>query len=239
MSARLLTTVIVLASAAGCAAVTRVPIPVPISTLGGSRPVTPQGLYAIVEFGDGVWGQEQKRVELVGGGIGAAVADRLEVGARWYSATQADYGGDARVVRGKGRLLDLHSGRVAVAIDVARLSGQQGSSVQDDRMSGWDVALPVTLYPLSHDNSPDGRLGVYVAPRLVFESFEDRLATETSEGTMTGGSVGLRGRWKWVSLTGELTVVSTPDMSLGAQSFPSGLIVLPAMSASLMLPVDW
>ena len=62
--------VVGLAGTSSCgSAPRRVPLPVPFSAVGGSRPATPQGVQAFGEFGDGVWGQEQERVEIGGGGV--------------------------------------------------------------------------------------------------------------------------------------------------------------------------
>ncbi len=70
--------VALLAGTSSCAAPPRrLPLAVPLPAVSGSRPATPQGLWAFAEFGDGVWGQEQERVEMAGVGVGFSLRDRI------------------------------------------------------------------------------------------------------------------------------------------------------------------
>ena len=68
-----------LAGAPSCVETVRVPLAVPLPAVGGSRPATPQGLQFIGEFGDGLWGQEQERAEMAGGGVGFAMPGPVRV----------------------------------------------------------------------------------------------------------------------------------------------------------------
>ena len=80
--------VALLAGTSSCAAPPmRLPLAVPLAAVGGSRSATPQGLWALAEFGDGVWGQEQERVEVYGVGVGFAMRDRFEFNVSGYQPT--------------------------------------------------------------------------------------------------------------------------------------------------------
>ena len=229
--------VALLASTSSCAPSVRIPLPVPLSSVGGSRPATPQGLHLALEFGDGVWGQEQERVEMAGGGLGISVGDRIELGVSGYGATrrvQSRTSATTTAVRGKVRLGDFAGGRASVGLHVTGMaSARLESGLQDDRMTAWDFALPVTFYPFG-EQFVDRRWGVYVAPRLVFQTFENRLAIGTTKGTLAGGLLGVVARWRYFGLSGELNFAQTADMG---GTFESGWIVLPMLSARGMIPI--
>jgi hypothetical protein len=215
---------------------------VPLTSVGGSRPATPQGLRLIGEFGDGVWGQEQERVELAGGGLGLSAADRIEFSVSGYAPTrqvQSQNANPTLAVRGKVRLGDFFGGRTSIGLHVARLSAtRQRGSVQNERMTAWDVALPMTFYPVgSQFAGADYRWGVYVAPRLVFQSFEDRLTRETTSGTLAAGLLGVVARWRHVTLTGELNFAHAPSMTFGNTTSQGGWGLLPMASVSVILPI--
>ena len=217
----------------------RIPLPVPFSAVGGSRPVTPQGFRLIGEFGDGVWGQEQERVEIGGGGLGFALQDRIEFSVSGYGSTrrvQNQTGAGTLGVRGKIRLGDFAGGRASVGIHIAHIRSQrERTGVQDERLTAWDVALPLAFYPVS-GQFLDHRWSVYAAPRLVFQAFEDRMTRETTTGTLASTLLGVTARWRLVALTGELNSAHTPSMTFGNTTLEGGWILLPTASVSLILP---
>jgi len=216
----------------------RIPLAVPLPAVGGSRPATPQGLQLIAEFGDGVWGQEQERVEIAGAGFSFSLRDRIEFGFSSYVPTRTvqDQTGDVTTgVHGKIRLGDFREGRASVGIHVAGMTSErQQGGLQDERMTAWDIALPLTFYPWG-EQFVDHRWGVYAAPRLVFQTFEDRLVSETMKGTLAAGLLGVAARWRHFALTGELNFARTPDM--GSTAFESGWILLPMLSARGLIPI--
>ena len=123
--------VALLAGASSCVPSVRIPLPVPLSSVGGSRPATPQGLQLAIEFGDGVWGQEQERIEMAGGGFGVSLRDRIELSVSGYGATrtvQSQSSATTTGVRGKVRLGDFSGGRASVGIHVAHLTSQRAAS---------------------------------------------------------------------------------------------------------------
>ncbi len=218
----------------------RIPLPVPFSAVGGSRPATPQGVRAFGEFGDGVWGQEQERAEIFGGGVGFALRDRIEFSVSGYEPTpEVPDNATTIIVRGKIRLGDFMGGRASVGIHVAHMTAdRETGSVQDERLTAWDVALPVTIYPAALQFAgAEHRWGVYAAPRLVFQTFEDRLAGETTKGTLAAGLLGVVARWKYVAVRGEMNLAHTPSMGFGNTTFQGGWILLPMASVSLFLPI--
>lgn len=234
-----------LAGNASCAPSVRVPLAVPLPAVGGSRPATPQGLLLIGAFGDGVWGQEQERAEMAGGGLGFATGDRFEFSALGYGSTRevrnangsTDYGEPTFAARGKIRLTDFWGGKASIGIHTAVLGSQRSRyDVQNDLLLAWDVALPLEFYPLG-GQSPDHRLGLYAAPRFVFQTLDDRLRGVSTKGTMAGGLLGLAARWRYVALSGELNLAKTPTMSYVGTTFPGGWLVLPMAGISVILPL--
>ena len=132
-----------LATTASCTTVVRVPLAVPLPSVGGSRPATPQGLQLIGEFGDGVWGQEQGRAEIGGFGIGFALRDRVEFNISGYGSTRTvldSLGGDhtgepIAGVRGKIRLGDFLGGRASLGIHIAHMTSHRDRPMS--KTSGW------------------------------------------------------------------------------------------------------
>ncbi len=173
---------------AGCAETVRVPLAVPLPAVGGSRPAGPQGIHFALGFGDGLWGQEQQRAEMFGAGLGFSARDRVEILGSAYTTTRTvtdSLGGDHTAettsgMRGKLRLQDFRDGRASVGVHVAVMGAERVRlDSQDERLSALDIAVPVEVYPLP-GSLPDTRLGVYAAPRLIFQSFRDRSAGKRS-----------------------------------------------------------
>lgn len=234
-----------LSLATGCIESVRVPLAVPLAPVGGSRPASPQGIHFGAEFGDGVWGQEQERAEMAGGVVGFSARDRVEVLLTAHNATRTVYdsngdahGGEATAgVRGKVRLGDFREGRASAGVHFAVMAAaREGGDRQDERLSAVDLAVPVEYYPIGGP-LVDYRFGIFAAPRLTFQSFEDRLARETTRGTMVTGLVGLVGRWRYFCVSGELNLSRTPTMTFDDATFASGLHVLPVMGVRAVIPI--
>jgi hypothetical protein len=231
--------------ATGCIESVRVPLAVPLAPLGGSRPAAPQGIHLGVEFGDGVWGQEQERAEMAGGVFGFSVGDRVEILATAHNPTRTvrDSGGHEHTgeatdgIRAKVRLGDFREGRASVAVHFASMrAARERLDEQDERLSAVDLAVPVEFYPVGGP-LVDYRFGIFAAPRLTFQSFEDRLARETTTGTMVSGVVGLVGRWRYFAVSGELNFARTPTMTFGDATFDSGFHMLPVMGVRGIIPI--
>jgi len=219
----------------------RIPLAVPLPAVGGSRPATPQGLQLIAEFGDGVWGQEQERVEIAGAGLGFSLRDRVEFGFSSYVPTRTvqNQTGDATTgVRLKVRLGDFREGRASVGLHIAALTSERqgGALQQDERLSAWDISLPLEIYPWG-EQFVDRRWGLYAAPRLVFQTFEDRITSESAKGTLAAALLGAAARWRSVAVPGELNFARTPTMSFGGTTFQGGWLLLPIASVRGMIPI--
>jgi len=236
---------ILVVSPAACIEYVRVPLAVPLPAVGGSRPASPTSLQLIGEFGDGLWGQEQERAEMVGGAIGFSLEDRVELSAAAYETSRkvgtdshdSEYGETTTGVRGKIRIGDFREGRASLALHIAYMGAERArSDVQDERLTALDIALPVELYR-SGPVVTDTRFGLYAAPRLVFQTFEDRLGRETTKGTMAAALVGVVARWRWFATMGELNFARTPTMSFSDATFPGGWILLPMMSVRGIIPL--
>lgn len=233
------------AVAAGCASSVRVPLAVPLPTVGGARPATPRGLQIAVDFGDGVWGQEQERAEMFGVGVAFALIDRVEVGISSHESTRnvrisdggAQSGEPTVGVVGKLRLGDFWSDRTSFAVHAAHLgSSRQRSDVQDERLSAWDVALPVEYYPVG-DRLVDYRWGIYAGPRLVSQKFEDRLLDVTTTGSMVAALVGTTFRWRHLAIAGEVNIAHTTPMIPGQTDAQGDWILLPMLGLRGIIPL--
>lgn len=243
---RPLTMLLLILGTPSCASYVRIPLAVPLPAVGGARPATPQGLELFGNFGDGVWGQEQERAEMIGSGIALAVRDRVELSASAYQSTRAvqdQYGVSERgeatnAGGGKIRLADWGSAkRGSVGIHVGFMeSTRVDGDVQDEHFSAWDVAVPVEYYPLLSEGVVDRRWSVYAAPRLIIQTFDDRLADVTDKGTLAAGLLGTAARWRHFSVAGELNIAHTTP--LGAPTGVGGdWLVLPAISFRGMIPL--
>ncbi len=227
------------ATTASCATPVRVPLAVPLAAVGGSRPATPHGFQLIGEFGDGVGGQEQERAEIAGLGLGFSLQDRVELSASGYGPTRTVQNNDGAGVlglRGKVRLGDLREGRASLGLHLAHISTRRQNPDQDERLTGFDIALPLTVYP-GEFADPEYRWGVYAGPRLVLQTFEDRLARETTKGTLAAALVGVAARWRHVAVTGELNFARTPSMTFRQTTFQGGWHLLPMVSVRGMIPI--
>jgi hypothetical protein len=83
----------------------------------------------------------------------------------------------------------------------------------------------------------DRRWGIYVGPRLVFQTFEDRLTGETTDGTLAAALLGVVARWRYFALTGDLNFARTPTLSFGGTTRQGEWILLPMLAVSGMLPI--
>lgn len=237
--------VLLLSLTTGCIESVRVPLAVPLAPLGGSRPAGPQGIHVGAEFGDGVWGQEQERAEMAGGVVGVSVGDRFEILATAHSSTRTvrDSGGHEHTgevtngIRGKLRLGDFREGRASAAVHLAIMSSaRERLDEQDERLSAVDLAVPVEFYPVGGPLVAY-RFGIFMAPRLTFQRFEDRLARETTTGTMVSAVVGLVGRWRYFAVSGELNFARTPTLTFDDATFESGVHMLPVMGLRGIVPI--
>jgi len=237
---------LLLLGSTSCIEEVRVPLAVPLPVVGGARPATPQGLEFIAEFGDGVWGQEQERAEMGGAGIGVAFNDRIELSSNAYASSRGikDSSGDEHpgqtsvALRGKVRLGDFADGRGAFGVHVAySYAERERFDVQDERLSALDLAFPVEFYRAG-GLFTDHRLGLYAAPRVVFERFRDQLTGELTKGTLAGGLVGVAARWSWFAAMGELNFARAPTMEFRSVTFEGGWHLLPMLSVRGLIPIS-
>jgi len=238
----------VLVCTTACVESVRVPLAVPLPSVGGARPATPGGVELIAEFGDKVWGQEQERAEMGGGGLAVALGDRVELSTLLYGKTRQvndsnggpHHGEVTTSIRGKIRLGDFAGGLGAFGIQLAR-SGtrRERTDVQDERLSASDFALPVEFHALTSGPFIDQRLTVYAAPRLVLQSFEDRLnrRRDITDGTLAGALAGVAARLRYFTSIAEMNFVRTPTMEFSGTTFDSGWHVLPMASVRGLIPI--
>ncbi len=193
-----------------------------------------------------MWGQEQERAEVAGLGLGLSLRDRVELSISAYGPTRTVRDGDGNEhqgedvfgFRGKVRLGDLWNGRASVGLHLAHISKQRENPVQDERLTAFDIAVPLTFYRGDLEFADaDYRWGVYAGPRLVLQTFDDRLVPETTKGTLAAAMVGVAGRWRYVAVTGELNFARAPGLTFGGTTLQGGWHLLPMASIRTMIPL--
>ena len=138
----------------------------------------------------------------------------------------------------KVRVIDFASGRSALGIRLARSEADRSSDpLQDDELVVLDVAIPLEYRPLRRDSIVDTRLTLNAGPRFVHQTFDQGGLGPETRGTALGGFVGLSGRWRYLSLTGEAAVARTPSLLIGGTASPPGWIFLPSLEVIGLLPL--
>jgi len=230
----------------GCQVPVRVPLGVPLPTVGGARPATPGGIFAGVTFGDGLWGQEQLRAEMAGYTAGLTALDRVAFEIFGQSTTQSvrdSLGGSESPPMTEGvalkvRLFGFDGGRGALGVRLARSTADRSSDpLQDDQLVVLDFAIPFEYRPLSRDSIVDTRLALHAGPRFVHQTFDQGALGPETSGTALAGFVGVAGRWRYLSITGEAAVVRTPSLLVGSTASPPGWIFLPSLELAAVLPL--
>lgn len=233
-----------------CVEYVRVPLPTPLSTVGGARPAVNQGFQFMAEFGDGVWGQEQERAEMAGGGVGGSVGGRLEFMLSSFVSTrkvrsdstgERHVGSDADHYRGKFLIKEFEVPKLNLGIHLAfSESERRAGTVQYESIRSVDFAVPVEFDWIS--SSPEARgtpvneVSVYAGPRAVVQMIEDGNTRESDRGTLLGLLLGLKARYSFLSVVGEVNLARTPDMTLGGIRSDPGFILLPMLGLRILIP---
>jgi len=150
-----------------------------------------------------------------GEGLAVALGDRVELSTMIYGTTrQIDdsngvphHGEVMTSIRGKIRLGDFAGGRGAFGIQLSRsATRRERTDVQDERLSALNFALPVEFHALTSGPFMDQRLTVYAAPRLVLQSFKDRLnrRRDITGGTLAGAVAGVAARLRYFATIAEM-----------------------------------
>lgn len=108
--------------------------------------------------------------------------------------------------------------------------------VQDERLTIFDLAVPVEFYPWGEAGSPDSRWGLYAAPRVVFQTLDDRLEQQSTDGSLIAGVLGVAGRWRFFAVTGELNLARAADMGIATTSGDDWHL-LPVAGVRVILPM--
>lgn len=237
-------------SLSGCVKEVRVPLPTPLPTVGGARPLVGQGLQFLGEFGDGVWGQEQERAEMIGGGLGISTKGRFEALYSSFHSTRRVQEGNsgkkhsgsfAHLFRGKLTVSEFQNSRLSVGLHIARTwVDRNKGTVQDEELRAFDLAVPVEFQWLTRDPGPRGvtarEVSLYAGPRTVLQNLRDGATREWDRGAMMAILLGAKARLGSVSFIGELNFAWTPAMELGGIRSDPGFIVLPMVGIRVLVP---
>ena len=120
-------------------------------------------------------------------------------------------------------------------------ASRSAGSAQDESLRSVDLALPMEFEwypsPVGTRDSEVKELSLFAGPRAVFQTIDDNRNRESESGTLLAILLGVKGRLGYLSLTGELNLAWTPDMTLGGIRSEPGFIVLPMLGAKVLIPL--
>ena len=220
-------------TAAGCGVPERFALPVPIPLTQGATTVPAQGAGGLVEFGDGLGGQELLRTEVLAPGIVGAVGDRVSLSFHPFTETRGNQV-DGVYLRAKVRAGPVFGPRSSVGVAFSVTASERSlGDVQDERVRSFDLAVPSELLLTSSD---DQRLDLsgYLAPRIVVERYDDRLdPAQTLHTTHWGALAGLHGRLGHLHLFAELTLLHLAGRTVRGATLGSDWMAIPALGVAL------
>lgn len=225
---------------AGCATPVRIPLPTPFSLTRGGTPVPGEGVGLGMELGDGLQGQELLRKEVVTVHLLAGIADgvNLGVGAFFGHENRDEAGG---LVTGKVRLGAPAGRRTSASVHVAlAAASRRDGNAQHESVAAVDLAVPVEW--LATPDAGPAELGLYAGPRLVFESYRDRIRPdEDLDAWLPGRLGGLHLRFGKVHVFGEATIAFRPGTTYLGDEYGGSPILLPSggVVAHLGSPFRW
>lgn len=231
-AARLL---VVLAVAPGCGVPERFALPVAIPLTQGGTAVPAHGGGGAIEFGDGLLGQELMRTEILSLGLLGGVADRFSFSFNSFTETRGNEM-EGAFLRAKGRIGSVLGPESSVAVALAfSTSSRQVEPVQDERVTTVDFAVPAEFL-LASSATRRQDVGGYVAPRVVFERYVDRLdESETLSAAHWGALAGVHARAGNVHLFGELNLLHVSGRTVRGETFEGGLMLIPAIGLAIHL----
>ncbi|HEU4828395.1 MAG TPA: hypothetical protein VFT04_04295, partial [Gemmatimonadales bacterium] len=112
-------------------------------------------------------------------------------------------------------------------------SSRQAASVQDERVTSIDLAIPVERLLATSLNRRQ-EVSAYAGPRVIVQNYEDRLDPgETLEATHAGVLVGLHGRTSNFHLFGELSFMHLAARVVRGQSYDAAWMVVPSLGMAV------
>ena len=218
---------------AGCGVPERIVLPVPIPLTQGGTVVPANGAGFGFDFGDGFLGQELLRTEMIAAGILGGIGDRVGISIYSFNETRDNNQGGT-FIRGKVRAGPLLGPRSSVALAFAfATSKREVGGVQDERARTVDFSVPAERF-LWGDSAGRQEVSAYAGPRIVFETYEDRLdPRETLEATHAGLLAGVHGRTGRFHVFGELNLLHSPGRSVRGQPYESRWMVIPSLGLAL------
>ena len=185
------------------------------------------------DFGDGLLGQELLRTEMISAGVLGGLGDRVGLSFYSFEETRENNQGGT-VVRMKVRAGPLLGSKSSVALALAyAASSREAGSVQDERVTSVDLAIPAELL-LATSLNRRREVSAYAGPRIIFQNYEDRLDPgETLEATHPGLLIGLHGRTSNFHLFGELSFMHLAARVVREQPYDAGWMVVPSLGMAV------
>ena len=227
----------VLIAAAGllvaCGVPERILLPVPVPLTQGGTVVPANGGGFGFDFGDGLLGQELLRTEMISGGLLGGLGDRVGLALYSFGETREnDQGGTFARLKVRAGPLAGPESSVALALAYSTSSREEGDT-QDERVTSIDVSVPVERL-LAASSSRRQEVSGYLAPRIIFEKYEDRLdPAETLDARHPGLLVGLHGRSSNFHLFGELTFLHLSARVVRGERLDAAWMVIPSVGMAL------
>lgn len=226
---------LIMAVSSSACLVPRKPLIAPVPVTQGATVVSPRGLNLAISGGAGLLGQEQDEsgVSMIRLGWGLGTSVGASIG--FYEGTENDVtGGILGQLKVQGT--QLFGGRGLWGVHVAAAHGSVESSVQDESLTMWDVALPVEILLASDTNN---RLSAYVGPRFVHSSFTDRTnAAGSLQSSYAGLLAGLHAKLSSLRILAEVTVAHLPEGTYRGRQVGGRTAVMPMVEIGFTIGPD-
>jgi len=247
--------VLLAAHSLATAQIGRLPLPVPFLPIRGATTVPGHGAGINMDLGSGLLGPELSRGNLIGIAVGMGWND-------WFTLSLGNpHASDQTFGRARAYLQQLrlkvpfvrpNGGRLAMAVSVSRswgdlrlsrratASGVDLEVFQDDHVGSWDFAVPAEVLVGQHRKL--GRTSVFIGPRVVLSSYDDRLQPTGPFGAVLPGAVaGVHLSTFMFEFFAETNLVYVPQHGYESGSYAGRVALMPSLGGTLRLgrPFRW
>lgn len=212
-----------------CGVPERFALPVPVPLTQGGTTVPAEGAGGMLEFGDGLLGQELLRTDMISIGAMAGVGDRFSASVHSFTETRGNEM-EGTFVRAKVRAGSPAGPASSVAVAVTfSTSDRAAGDVQDERVTTFDLAVPAE-FRLASSESRRRDFSAYAGPRIARINYDDRLEPAFDlNSTYWGGLIGVHARISNFHFFGEASLIRLPARTARGVAYDGRWTVSPAL----------